>query len=58
MTELEREKLYEIRCRAKQGATLTEDEFQFCSNMFYHHPREYAAMNDEIFQATKPFGSR
>jgi hypothetical protein len=52
-----RRRLFRIRCKGKQGQTLTEEETQFFKDCYRRWPEEYAAMTQEVFEATKPFGS-
>ena len=57
MTNEERDKVFELRCKAKIGNKLTNKEFKFIQKMFEKYPEEYSAMNKEVFDATKPFGA-
>lgn len=54
MNEMEKSKLFRIRCKSKSGGGLVEEESKFCEEMFKKFPKEYKAMNDEIFEATRP----
>lgn len=53
-----REKLFRLRCKSKQGMLLTEEETDFCRKCFSEYPVEYSEMSREVFEATKPFGSK
>ena len=57
MTEEERNKVFELRCESKSGKKITKEELAYLIKMYKKFPLEYSAMNDEVFQATKPFGS-
>lgn len=57
MTEEERNKVFELRCKSKSGEKITKKELGYLMEMYKKSPLEYSAMNDQVFQATKPFGS-
>lgn len=57
MTSEERNKLFDIRCKSKSGTPLTKKETKFCQLMIEKYREEYTAMNKEVFEATRPFGS-
>jgi hypothetical protein len=57
MTNEEKNKLFEIRCQSKLGKGITKKETKFIQKMYEKYPDEYSAMNKEVFEATKPFGS-
>lgn len=54
MLKFDREKVFEIRCKAKQGIAMAYEEQQFCCDMYNFYPIEYSAMTKEVFDATKP----
>ena len=55
MNPTEKQKLFDIRCRAANGQEFHCADFDFCKKMFRLYPKEYAAMDVEVFEATKPF---
>ncbi len=58
LTESEWSKVFDLRCRSKRGERISEDEQALCSRAFNEDGKRYAAMNDRIFQATKPVGAQ
>ena len=57
MTYSERDRLFSIKCRSKQGRYISRDDTKFCEKMLKLYPTEYKAMEVEVFESTKPFGS-
>lgn len=57
MTPEEKSKLFDLRCKSKNGIVPNKKESKFLSDMFTKYPDEYAAMNEDVFYATRPFGS-
>lgn len=56
MTEEQRKKVFELRCKSKMGTPPTKKELKFLMLMLEKYPEDYKSMNKEIFEATKPFG--
>lgn len=52
-----RRRLFDIRCRSKEGRAVSDEERRFYSMCFDKWPEEYKAMEKDVFDATKPFGS-
>lgn len=57
MTQAERERLFDLRCRSKRGEYLSPEDVSFLESMWKQFPEQYSAMQPEVFEATKPFGS-
>lgn len=58
LTDTEWSQIFELRCRAKRGERLQREEQRLVEKAFKENPTRYAAMNDGIFEATKPFGTK
>lgn len=58
MTHAERERLFDLRCRSKRGEQISPEDFAFLERMWNEFPKEYSAIQSEVLDATKPFGSR
>lgn len=52
-----RRKLFDVRCRSKSGQALSEDDRLLINRCWALWPEEFRAMEREVFEATKPFGS-
>lgn len=58
LTDMEWLRVFDVRCRAKRGEPLSLIDDALIRAAFAEDQERYAAMNDAIFEATKPFGSR
>jgi len=58
MNKDERYRLFQIRCRAKKGEHLSKEEQKYCEAMYKKYPRIYASMSKDVFEETKPFGTK
>lgn len=54
----EHEECFKIRCASKSGRGLSDADLKKCERWLRLYPKQYAQMGDEVFEATKPFGSR
>jgi len=54
LTELEWERVFEIRCQAKRGAMMSEADRRLIEQAHREDPRRYADMSTRIFEATHP----
>jgi len=57
MNELDKQKTFDLRCKAKSVGKLTQKEHNYLRKMWEKYPKEYSAMDMDIFNATKPFGA-
>lgn len=53
-----RERVVALRTKSKRGIGITLDEVRFLEDCWGKWPAEYTAIGREVFEATKPFGSR
>ncbi len=58
LTELDWERVFRVRCKSKSGHQLADEERELVTRAHQQDPDRYAAMNDDVFVATAPFGSR
>lgn len=58
LTELDWERVFRVRCKSKSGHQLADEERELITRAHQLDPVRYAAMNDDVFVATAPFGSR
>ena len=57
LTEEDWRRVFQIRCRSKQGQLITSAERKFCEKAFQEDFDRYSAMDADVFDATVPFGS-
>lgn len=57
LTELEWEAVFLARCKSKEGRLLTDAERLLLDVAYVNDRARYAALNDRVFEATRPFGS-
>lgn len=57
LTEEEWRRVFEARCRSKQGVPLSADDRALCERAFSLDPKRYSTMDADVFDATVPFGS-
>lgn len=57
LTEDSWRKVFALRCRSKQGQTISPSELGLCARALREDPARYKAMNEDVFDATVPFGS-
>ena len=50
-------RLFDIRCKSKEGRVLTAEEEWYYRECFIKWPEDYKAMEKDVFNATKPFGA-
>lgn len=50
-------KVFSIRCRSKQGQTITPAELDLCKQAMREDRTRYDTMGTDVFDATVPFGS-
>ncbi len=50
-------KVFSIRCRSKKGQSVTPEELGLCGRAMSEDPARYKTMEDDVFDATVPFGS-
>jgi hypothetical protein len=51
------ERVFQIKCKSKNGQTLTDEERGLIEEAFQTDPRRYRDLEGEVFNATVPFGS-
>jgi len=57
MTSEEYNKTFDIKCRSKSGTPPSRKELKFLIKMMQTYPEKYHAMEKDVFEATRPFGS-
>jgi transposase-like protein len=57
LTEEEWVLVFKLRCRSKSGLPPSDDERALLERAFSLDPERYRAMNADVFEATRPFGS-
>ncbi len=57
LTDAEWSRVFRARCASKRGEDLSPDDRTLIERAYKEDPKRYAAMNDAIFEATKPVGS-
>jgi len=57
LTEAEWREVFRIRCRSKSGSGITPEELKLCKRALACDGKRYAAMDKDVFEATRPFGS-
>jgi hypothetical protein len=57
LTEDEWRQVFKLRCKSKLGQLLTVEDRALTERAFLADSERYAAMEDDIFNATVPFGS-
>lgn len=53
-----RRRLFDLRCKSKRGELTAAADVAFLEDCWRKWPKEYEAMNREVFVATAPFGSQ
>lgn len=59
MTQVERDKLLDLRIRSKMGERLSDEDLAFCTEMFAKYPNEYpkdAEVVELVRPLVNPFG--
>jgi hypothetical protein len=57
LTDADWAKVFEVRCRGKQGRTVSSEEQDLCQTAYKSDVERYRKMQREVFNATVPFGS-
>jgi hypothetical protein len=57
LTEAEWREVFRLRCRSKQGQTLSREEQRLVDAAWGDDEERYRAMEPDVFDATVPFGS-
>jgi hypothetical protein len=57
LTEEEWRRLFQMRCRSKQGQELSKKDRALMHAAFKEDPDRYGSMEADVFDATVPFGS-
>ena len=57
LTEEAWRRVFQLRCKSKQGQQLDTDDRVLIDAAFAEDPRRYGAMDADVFNATVPFGS-
>lgn len=57
MSEVEWGRVFEIRCEAKRGRRLSLEDESLARRAHAEDPGRYAAMNEDVLEETKPFGT-
>jgi hypothetical protein len=57
LTAAEWQLVFHLRCRAKQGQSLSGDDTALLNRAFGEDPSRYAALDVDVFNATVPVGS-
>ena len=51
------ERCFSLRCKSKSGGGLNPDEQEFCNKILKKYPEWYSSINDDVIEATLPFGA-
>ena len=57
LTEEQWSTVFRLRCKRKQGASLSEEEQSLVDAAYNSDPGRYALMERDVFNSTVPFGS-
>jgi hypothetical protein len=57
MTDEEKARLFEIKCRSKRGLHVSLEDSAFCREMYEKYPDEYGEDERRVYEETAPFGS-
>jgi hypothetical protein len=57
LTEDDWAKVFQLRCRSKQGLELSEEDRALTDAAYSEDPERYKALEPDVFDATVPFGS-
>lgn len=57
LTEEEWRRVFQLRCRAKQGQAIAKEDLALIAAAFRDDLERYSAMEVDVFNATVPFGS-
>ena len=57
LTEEEWRRVFQLRCRTKQGQEISKEELALTATAFREDPKRYSALEVDVFNATVPFGS-
>lgn len=57
LTEEEWRRVFQLRCRSKQGQELAKADLALVAAAFRADPKRYSALEVDVFNATVPFGS-
>jgi len=50
--------VFQLRCLSKTGGRLSKDAQQYCAAAHTADPDRYSAMSKDVFEVTRPSGSR
>ena len=56
MNDREWREVFHARCRSKRGISSEQDR-ELCARAYEEDPERYAAMSEDVFVETAPFGS-
>ena len=57
LTDQQWDRVFQSRCRSKQGQVISEDDCALLVAAFNEDPERYNALGSSVFEATAPFGS-
>ena len=57
LTEEEWRRVFQLRCRSKQGQDVAKADLALVAAAFRDDPKRYSTMEVDVFNATVPFGS-
>ena len=52
-----RKAVFIARCKSKRGEFTNKDENRLCELAYKDYPEDYALMEGEVFENTRPFGA-
>ena len=58
LTDREWDRVFQARCRSKQGQLISDDDRALLMAAFNENPERYSALGPAVFEATLPFGAR
>jgi hypothetical protein len=57
LTDDQWREVFRIRCRCRRGDVTTVRELDLVGRAYKENHKRYSAMNEDVFDATVPFGS-
>jgi hypothetical protein len=57
LTDGEWSRVFTLRCKTKQGQTISQEEHDLVNAAFESDKERYGAMEPDVFNETVPFGS-
>lgn len=58
LTEAEWRRVFDLRCRCKRGEHVAPEDMKLIRRAYAEDPARYTALEADVFEATRPFGSK